>query len=257
MTLTKLRQKLTEVTKQTQTTDTATVNALVRSGIIGRHETVTFKAAVSNLKRVGSIRKLIPKHAEIIQRVYSMALAGSTGSSTAINAIHHNLTNSFEPTNSEFISETPISHDPPPMIVLKRKGVRSFPDGKKVALYTNDNLNLSFTIPYTNSTLGMPVAAMQEAVVDKPKYPVLKFTGNNFEHVKKILNTGIESKVKFRNGGSAVIDRTDASMIHNLHTNLNDENKKKLEQLISKSAGHLDSVLAFAKKHKQKKPKNA
>lgn len=40
---------------------------------------------------------------------------------------------------------------PAPMLVLRRKGIRIFPDGKHVALYTNDKYNLIFTIPYGGS----------------------------------------------------------------------------------------------------------
>lgn len=38
--------------------------------------------------------------------------------------------------------------NPPVMLVLKRKGIRIFPDGTKVAMYYNDKLNLTFTVPY-------------------------------------------------------------------------------------------------------------
>jgi hypothetical protein len=37
---------------------------------------------------------------------------------------------------------------PAPMLVLRRKGMRIFPDGRHVALYVNDKYNLIFTIPY-------------------------------------------------------------------------------------------------------------
>lgn len=40
---------------------------------------------------------------------------------------------------------------PAPMLVLRRRGIRIFPDGKHVALYTNDKYNLIFTIPYGSS----------------------------------------------------------------------------------------------------------
>jgi hypothetical protein len=47
---------------------------------------------------------------------------------------------------------------PAPMLVLRRKGIRIFPDGKHVALYTNDKYNLVFTIPYGGSVdAGEPV----------------------------------------------------------------------------------------------------
>jgi hypothetical protein len=43
------------------------------------------------------------------------------------------------------------------MLVLRRKGIRIFPDGKHVALYTNDKYNLVFTIPYGGSADEEPV----------------------------------------------------------------------------------------------------
>lgn len=53
---------------------------------------------------------------------------------------------------------------PAPMLVLRRRGIRIFPDGKRVALYTNDKYNLIFTIPYGgsagNSELETPLMGM-------------------------------------------------------------------------------------------------
>ena len=45
---------------------------------------------------------------------------------------------------------------PTPMLVLRRRGIRIFPDGKRVALYVNDKYNLTFTVPYGggNETSG-------------------------------------------------------------------------------------------------------
>lgn len=49
---------------------------------------------------------------------------------------------------------------PAPMLVLQRRGIRIFPDGRKVALYTNQKYNLTFTIPYggpqTTPIMGFP-----------------------------------------------------------------------------------------------------
>jgi len=38
--------------------------------------------------------------------------------------------------------------DPPVALILKRKSIRLFPDGARVALYFNDKLNRFFTVPY-------------------------------------------------------------------------------------------------------------
>ena len=47
---------------------------------------------------------------------------------------------------------------PAPMLVLRRRGIRIFPDGRRVALYTNDKYNLIFTIPYGGSASNSPEA---------------------------------------------------------------------------------------------------
>lgn len=45
---------------------------------------------------------------------------------------------------------------PAPMIVLKRIGIRVFPDGRHVAMYQNDKYGLVFTVPFGSaSTQGV------------------------------------------------------------------------------------------------------
>jgi hypothetical protein len=54
---------------------------------------------------------------------------------------------------------------PAPMLVLRRRGIRIFPDGRHVALYTNDKYNLIFTIPYggsaSDSDVEPPIVGMK------------------------------------------------------------------------------------------------
>jgi hypothetical protein len=39
--------------------------------------------------------------------------------------------------------------DPPAVLLMKRKSVRQFPDGQRVALYYVDKLDKYVTVPYT------------------------------------------------------------------------------------------------------------
>jgi hypothetical protein len=39
--------------------------------------------------------------------------------------------------------------DPPAVLIMKRKSVRQFPDGQRVALYYVDKLDKYVTVPYT------------------------------------------------------------------------------------------------------------
>lgn len=57
---------------------------------------------------------------------------------------------------------------PAPMLVLRRRGIRIFPDGKHVALYTNDKYNLIFTIPYGTSAGGAEITG---PIVGQPGFP--------------------------------------------------------------------------------------
>lgn len=44
--------------------------------------------------------------------------------------------------------------DPPMVVVLKRRAIRIFPNGKRVALYHNDKLGLDITVPYSPHQLS-------------------------------------------------------------------------------------------------------
>lgn len=62
---------------------------------------------------------------------------------------------SFE-TQDETLSEALTGgndQNPPNILVLQRRGIRIFPDGKRVVLYDNKKLGLIFTIPYTGNSV--------------------------------------------------------------------------------------------------------
>ena len=53
----------------------------------------------------------------------------------------------------EFISESrsakpKVSQDPPAVLLMKRKAIRMFPNGQRVALYYVDKINKYVTVPY-------------------------------------------------------------------------------------------------------------
>jgi len=44
--------------------------------------------------------------------------------------------------------DTPLVPDPPVVLVIKRKAVRLYPDGTRIALYWSDKIKRAFSIPY-------------------------------------------------------------------------------------------------------------
>lgn len=47
-------------------------------------------------------------------------------------------------------------HDPPAILIMRRKQIRQFPGGQRVALYYVDKLNKYVTIPYENMAWSLP-----------------------------------------------------------------------------------------------------
>ena len=113
------------------------------------------------------------------------------------------LTNSFDPEAEEIIVE---NVDPPMVLVLKRKGVRLFPDGGRVALYTNEKLGLTFTVPYSNSGYGAPLTGVSEETEALNESEVLE-EGPNVQKMgrKKLVKARIRGgKIQRRKVVSAV-----------------------------------------------------
>jgi len=58
--------------------------------------------------------------------------------------------------------------NPPAMLVLRRRGIRLFPDGQRVALYVNDRYNLTFTVPFGKSfSKDNPIMAQHESTINE------------------------------------------------------------------------------------------
>ena len=63
-------------------------------------------------------------------------------------------------TLKEFVSnnlnEGHNSMDPPAVLIMKRKSIRLFPDGQKVALYYVEKIDKYVTVPYTSLQVFSP-----------------------------------------------------------------------------------------------------
>ena len=57
---------------------------------------------------------------------------------------------------SSNLSERHNSMDPPAVLIMKRKSIRLFPDGQKVALYYVEKIDKYVTVPYTSLQVFSP-----------------------------------------------------------------------------------------------------
>jgi len=164
--------------------------------------------------------------------------------------IMQQVNNSYEITDLNQISEAARLKDeinPPYMLVLKRRGIRIFPDGKRVALYVNEKLGLTFTVPYE------PAGTMAKEVLPGVQAEEIELSEENIEenidHIKDIVDKHQAKKLKFLDGTSMNVDATTAKAIHLAHGALNDQNKAKITRMISHSKSQFMKVADFAMKN--------
>jgi hypothetical protein len=135
------------------------------------------------------------------------------------------------------LEEQRLKGDPPFVLVLKRKALRMYPNGMKIALYHNEKLNKYFSIPYSNErNIDAPIQA--ESVMQE-QYPVINSIFDVVENGEPIL-------VKFDNGQKKMIDEETAVLIKTLYESVNEDNKDKLVEMVQTSPEQFDMVTSFA-----------
>jgi len=123
---------------------------------------------------------------------------------------------------------------PGPMLVLRRKGIRIFPDGRRVALYTNDKLGLVFTIPYTPGQVGAPVVIPG---VQSEETDIMESLEQVANYAQQDNVTSNAKHFKFEDGSKLKVSHGAAKAIHLVHGALNDENKKKFADMLKTPKG--------------------
>lgn len=204
----------------------------------------TLQAAMSKLQQVGGdINKLQPRHRKLVAAYTSKIANAVTSSPTAMSAALKNLK------NEEFALEAAnVPHDPPLVMVLKRKGIRIFPDGKKVALYTNDQLGLTFTVPYVGGAQIEPTVStgVSEEVEDYGE----EMLNENIKRLRfASAKNGKPVSINFKTGDNIKVDPITAKAITSLHSKLSPENKITLVDKISNDPDSFKRVASFAHKN--------
>lgn len=126
--------------------------------------------------------------------------------------------------------------DPPFVLILKRKAIRLYPDGTKIALYHNERLNKNFAIPYSLDIDSVIQAEELEEAVDA------------LGQLQKIKDTHSHGTVNHKDGSASKVDVQTAHAVLNIHENLNDENKKKFADMVARSSHHMQKAVDFSQK---------
>lgn len=243
MKLKDLRNNLTEVaSKKSQlSSHMQNISRLVRRGLLPANVLPKLRTALQRADKVDDDAKLPKEQRMLLQKYYSTLQNAALGSSRSMLAVQQNISAGYEIDGEEFLGEASNMQDPPIMMVLKRKGIRIFPDGKRVALYVNEKLGLTFTIPYSGQGLQNPMVGVTEETV-----------AENIEHLKDMAAEGKSKELKFLDGSSIEVHHELAKKILMVHDKLDNENKAKLANMLTSSKNKFLKVANFA--HEKIKP---
>jgi len=233
-------QQKSQQTKQAAI-DNARIAALVRSGAMSSSDLPRLKMALRRHAQVGDIAKLPKQHRDVLSRYYDATSSAAIGSQQAFQAVRRNLMQHNEIEGDELITEAIAGfkdeQNPPVMIVLQRKGIRIFPDGKKVAMYHNKQLGLVITIPYagTGNSPGevIPGANVQMEEVED----IMESLEQVAAYAQQDNVTSHAKHMKFADGSKLKVSHGAAKAIHMVHGALNDENKKKFADMLTTPKG--------------------
>lgn len=136
------------------------------------------------------------------------------------------------------VNEESKPQDPPAIMVMRRKSIRQFPNGQRVALYYIDKIKKYVTVPYDDMQLSLTVKEHYE----EEETDVLL-------NLHQIALTNESRRLMFDDGSSIKVDSHTANEILNMHESLNLNNKEKVSGMIQESKQQFLKVVDFAKKH--------
>jgi len=233
-------QQKSQQTKQAAI-DSARISALVRAGMMKSSDLPRLKVAMRRHAQVGDIAKLPKQHRDVLTKYYDATSSAALGSQQAFQAVRRNIMQHNEIEGGEVINEAIAGfkdeNNPPVMIVLQRRGIRIFPDGKKVAMYHNKQLGLVITIPYagTGNSPGeiIPGANVQMEEVED----IIESLDQVAAYAQEQTPKALAKHMKFADGSKLKVSHGAAKAIHMVHGALNDENKKKFAEMLKNPKG--------------------
>ena len=223
-----LSQQQQNLQKQNRT-NTQRIAQLIRAGLMKTSELPALKIAMARHAKVGDVAKLPKNQRDVLDRYYKSTSTAALGTQQSVAAVRRNIMSGYEISRDDYITEATFQ-DPPMVLVLKRKGVRIFPDGKRVALYVNEKLNLSVSMPYSSTGPEQNLVGVSEETVMENIDQVAAFAQQD--------NVTSNAKhFKFADGSKLKVSHGAAKAIHMVHGALNDENKKKFADMLTTPKG--------------------
>jgi hypothetical protein len=127
----------------------------------------------------------------------------------------------------------PLVPIPPIILVIKRKAVRLYPDGTRIALYYNDKMKRYFSIPF-----GTPEADVSGVQAE-----------NFIDELRSSSNLAEDTMLQLSDGTEVEITPEMIEQIVNTYDNLIERNKEQFINLLTSSEESFDKAYEFCRSH--------
>jgi hypothetical protein len=129
--------------------------------------------------------------------------------------------------------DSPLVPVPPIILVIKRKAVRLYPDGTRIALYYNDKMKRYFSVPF-----GTPEADLSGVQAE-----------NFIDELRATVKLTEETTLELRDGSQVELDVLMVNRIVYAYDGLEEENKEKFVDLLTSSEESFDKTYEFCRSH--------
>ena len=133
----------------------------------------------------------------------------------------------------EEATNTPLVPMPPIIMVIKRKAVRLYPDGTRIALYYNDKMKRYFSVPF-----GTPEADISGVQAE-----------NFIDELRATANLTESTTLELQDGSQVELDTLMVNRIVYAYDGLEEENKEKFIDLLTSSEESFDKAYEFCRSH--------
>lgn len=120
--------------------------------------------------------------------------------------------------------------DPPAILLMRRKSIRQFANGQRVALYFVDKINKYVTVPYENLQWSAPVH--EETLLGQ---------------LESSAEYGDNVVVEHFDGTTSEVTPEMANNIITLYKKINEANKAKMLDMLEASSKHFQTIAKFSK----------
>jgi len=133
----------------------------------------------------------------------------------------------------EEATSVPLVPMPPIIMVIKRKAVRLYPDGTRIALYYSEKLKRYFSVPF-----GTPEADMSGVQAE-----------SFIDELRAMSNLTEETTLELQDGSQVELDVLMANRIVYAYDGLEEDNKQRFVDLLTSSEESFDKAYEFCRSH--------